>query len=208
MKAKFTSLLLGLVAVLSSCSTPEAPEFNQLPVYDTEVVRAWGYFRQDNYLLSATGFRQAMEYDTGNSEAGALIGLAWSLAMQDSLGKAIDNFQAAISRDPESPKPLIYALAGLSFCYRDFDPPYNDRVRDNALAAITLDSTFVFEYKSSINYLDLEAVLAEAYFNLANYDSAAVYADPHGALDTTDSNYHKNLLTKINELLTASQRGG
>ncbi len=207
MKVKLISLL-GLVVILVSCSAPMAPEYNLLPSYYQEVSRGWNFFEQDNYALAATSFRKAIVNDVDNSQSEAMIGLAWSLALQDSLISAVNNYEAALLRNPESPVPLICALSGLSFCYRDLEPPDNEKVRDYALAALELDENFIFEYKRSINAQDLRAVLAEAYFNLENYDSAAVIVDPDGTLDSNAEDYLQKLLSKINQLINLSQEGG
>ena len=207
MKVKLISLL-GLMVILVSCSTPSAPEYNPLPSYYQDVSRGWNFFKQNNYALAATSFRKAMVNDIDNSLSEAMIGLAWSLALQDSLISAVDNYEVALLRDPESPVPLIYALSGLSFCYRDLEPPDNEKVRDYALAALDLDENFVFEYKKSISAQDLNAILAEAYFNLEDYDSAAVIVDPDSALDSNAEDYLEELLSKINQLINLSQKGG
>ena len=207
MKVKLISLL-GLMVILVSCSTPSAPEYNPLPSYYQDVSRGWNFFKQNNYALAATSFRKAMVNDIDNSLSEAMIGLAWSLALQDSLISAVDNYEVALLRDPESPVPLIYALSGLSFCYRDLEPPDNEKVRDYALAALDLDENFVFEYKKSISAQDLNAILAEAYFNLEDYDSAAVIVDPDSTLDSNAEDYLEKLLSKINQLINLSQKGG
>jgi len=207
MKVKLMSFI-GLVVLLASCSTPSAPEFDPLPSYFQEVGRAWSFFEQRNYTLAAASFREAVAIDAEGSQVEAQIGLAWSLAMQDSLDKALTNYQAALLRNPASPVPLIYVLSGLSFTYRDITPPDNEAVRDNARAALALDENFVFEHKKSINAQDLKAVLAEAYFNLEEYDSAAVIVDPAGTLDSTAQDYLQKLLSKINLFISVSQEGG
>jgi len=51
-------------------------------------------------------------------------------------------------------------------------------------------------------------VLAEAFFNLTFYDSAAVLVDPAGTLDPESDNYLTDLLTKINVQLLLSSEGG
>jgi tetratricopeptide (TPR) repeat protein len=206
MKIKIISLF-ALSVLVVSCSTPAAPEYDPLPGYYQEVSRGWGFLGQENYSLAATNFRTAIKADLEDAQSEAYVGLAWSLALQDSLAKAVNNYQAALLREPESPKPLVYVLSGLSFCYRDLEPPDYEAVRDNALAALELSPGFVFDYKTSINSQDLEAVLAEAYFNLGKYDSAAVYADPNGSLDSTAADYQEDLLSKINLLITLSREG-
>lgn len=206
MKIKIISLF-ALAVLVVSCSTPAAPEYDPLPGYYQEVSRGWNLFQQENYSIAASSFRTAIKADLEDAQSEAYVGLAWSLALQDSLAKAVNNYQAALLRDPDSPKPLVFILSGLSFCYRDLEPPDYAAVRDNAKAALQLNPSFVFDYKTSINSQDLKAVLAEAYFNLGAYDSAAVYADPEGTLNPNAQDYQAKLLSKINLLITLSQEG-
>ena len=204
--------LLGLSTILVSCSTPSAPEYDPLPGYFQEVSRGWSFFEQDNYALAASSFRKATVNDVDNSQPEAMVGLAWSLALQDSLASAVSYYQTALLRNPESPVPLIYILSGLSFCYRDLEPPDYEKVRDYALDALNLDVAFVLDYNKSIYAQDLKAVLAEAYFNLEDHDSAAAIVDAISALgdplDPAAEDYHEKLLSKINQLINLSQEGG
>lgn len=204
-------ILLTLVAafalLLIACSTPLAPEFNPRPAYESEVARGWGLFVDGNYGLAAANFRKALDVDTDRSWPEAYIGLAWSLAMQDSLVKAVNNFNSALARSPQSARDSANVFAGLGLSYRDIAPTNFVLVRDNILALFAIDSQYVFTYRSTINSDDLRAVLSEAYFNLGEYDLAAEIADPAGSLDPTDTNYVTDLLIKINTLLTLSREG-
>lgn len=198
---------LALCLITCGCSTPSAPEYDPQPAYLSEVSKSWSLFSSGQYGLSATNFRVALELDVQRIWPEAYIGLGWSLAMQDSLVKAISDFNAAMQKTPRSAKDSLYTLAGLGLAYRDITPPNFTLVRDNVLLALGIDSLFVFEHKSSINAADLKAVLAEAYFNLGQYTEAAAIADPGGALDPTAANYQTQLLTKIDLLITLSREG-
>ncbi|HUU27043.1 MAG TPA: hypothetical protein VM123_04455 [archaeon] len=206
MKTAFYIILLALI--LCSCSTPSAPEYNEeLANFLEEVSKGWNFFKEANYGLSAASFRKAIEINTKRDRVEAYIGLGWSLAMQDSLPKAINSFNTAMLRVPELAEDSLLIYAGLSLAYRDIVPPDFASVRDNALAALELNPDFIFEYNESINANDLKAVLAEAYFNLENYTEAAAIVDPNGSLDSNDPDYHEKLLTKINQLITLSREG-
>jgi hypothetical protein len=126
----------------------------------------------------------------------------------DSLTKAISAFTVAATRGPRTARDSANMFAGMSLVYRDLTPPDFPKVRDNALAALKIDPNFIFEYKKSINAADLKAVLAEAYFNLEQYTEAAAIADPNNTLDPADPKYNEELLSKINQLITASLEGG
>ncbi|OGF99192.1 MAG: hypothetical protein A3F83_04625 [Candidatus Glassbacteria bacterium RIFCSPLOWO2_12_FULL_58_11] len=205
MKKVFITFVLCLIAC--SCSTPSAPDYDPQPAYLADVSNAWGLFSGGQYGLSALGFRNALAIDVQKLWPEAYIGLGWSLAMQDSLVKAVSNFNSALQRTPRTAKDSVNALAGLGLAYRDITPPDFARVRDNVLEALAVDSQFVFEYKSSINAADLEAVLAEAYFNLGQDSLAAAIADPNGTLDPAAENYQSQLLTRIDMLITQSREG-
>lgn len=204
---KLTGVLLLVSALACACSTPSAPEFNIEPAYLDDVATGWNLFRQGNYSLASTSFRSAVSRDVHLERYEAHIGLGWSLAMQDSLQKAALNFDLALSRTPESTRDSVYILSGLSFVYRDLTPPNYQEVRDNALTVLERDPDFVFEYRTTINAQDLNAVLAEAYFNLGEYEEAAAIADPNGTLDEQAADYYEKLLARINQMLTISREG-
>jgi len=199
--------LLIFTLTLIACSTPAAPEFDLRPTYLNEVSRGWGFFSDGNYGLASTNFRIAIKADEQRIWPEAYIGLGWSLAMRDSLTKSINNFNTALSRPPLSTQDSLSIFSGLSLAYRDITPPNYTLVRDNALYVLEIDPDFVFEYKHSINADDLQAVLAEAYFNLAQYEEAAAIADPDSLLDPESASYQTDLLTKINLLITLSREG-
>ncbi len=195
------------IALACACSTPSAPEFNIEPAYLSDVSKGWSLFTQGNYALAATSFRSAVSRDVLQDHFEAHIGLGWAMAMQDSLQKAVLNFDLALARAPEDSRDSVNILSGLSFVYRDLNPPDYQKVRDDALAVLEKDPSFVFAYRTSINSQDINAVLAEAYFNLGQYEEAAAIADPTGTLDPTDTDYNQQLLSKINQMLTISREG-
>ena len=206
MKKVFSTFAICLIAC--GCSTPSAPDYDPQPGYLSEVSKSWGLFGSGQYQLAAIEFRNARDLDVKGIWPEAYIGLGWSLAMQDSLVKAISNFSTALQKTPKTAKDSASTLAGLGLAYRDVTPPNFTLVRDNVLKALAIDSLFVFEHKSSINAADLEAVLAEAYFNLGQDSLAASIADPGGTLDPAAENYQSQLLTRIDLLITLSREGG
>jgi len=205
MKTAVYILMINLTLI--ACTTPAAPEFDLRPSYLNEVSRGWAFFSDGNYGLASTSFRIAIEADEQRIWPEAHIGLGWSLAMQDSLTKSINNFNTALSRQPLSAQDSLSIFAGMSLAYRDVTPPNFTLVRDNALAVLEKDPNFVFEYKQSINADDLRAVLAGAYFNLSQYEEAAAIADPDSLLDPQSASYQTELLTKINLLIMLSREG-
>ncbi|MFH1070166.1 MAG: hypothetical protein V1794_11155 [Candidatus Glassbacteria bacterium] len=206
MKCFLTVMAVSALALVG-CSTPSAPEYNPRPAYETNVSHGWDKFVDRNYALAATEFRNALDLDAARSWPEAYIGLGWGLAMQDSLTKAVNNFSSALARTPQSAQDSANVYAGLSLGYRDISPVNFTLVRDYALQALGISPQYVFQYRTAINSDDLRAVLAEAYFNLEQYDLAAGIADPAGSLDPADANYLTDLLTKINTLLTLSREG-
>ena len=206
MKKVFSAFAICLIAC--SCSTPSAPDFDPQPGYLGDVSKSWGLFGSGQYQLAAIEFRNALDLDVQRLWPEAYIGLGWSLAMQDSLVKAISNFSTALQKTPKTAKDSLNTLAGLGLAYRDVTPPNFTLVRDNVLKALAIDPLFVFEHKTSINAADLEAVLAEAYFNLGQDSLAASIADPGGTLDPAAENYQSQLLTRIDSMIALSREGG
>jgi len=200
---------LAVIVVLAvACSTPSAPDYDPRPAYGSNVTHGWDQFDSGNYGLAAIEFRNALDLDSRRLWPDAYIGLAWSLAMQDSVDRAISHFTTALSKSPTSAADSADVYAGLGLGYREVSPPNFSQVRSNVQSALAIDSLYVFQYKTSINYEDLNAVLAEAFFNLGMIDSAAAIADPSSSLDPQSSSYLTDLLTKINVLILASTEGG
>ena len=207
MKTLWTFLAV-LVMLAAACSTPTAPEYDPRPAYDSDLNRAWDQFDSGNYGLAATEFRSALDKDTRRIWPDAYIGLGWSLAMQDSVDRAIGHLTSALNKTPSSGADSADVFAGLALSYRESSPPNFAQVRGNVQSTLAIDSLYVFQYRTSINYDDLQAVLAEAFFNLGLVDSAAAIADPTSSLDPDSDTYLSDLLTKINVLLLLSTEGG
>ena len=199
--------LLMITLAVIGCSTPAAPEFDLRPIYLNEVSRGWSFFTNSNYGLASSSFRIALDSDEQRIWPEAYIGLGWSLAMQDSLTKSINNFNSALSRELLYARDSLSVFTGLSLAYRDITPPNFSLVRDYALSVLQSEPNYVFEYKRMINADDLQAVLAEAYFNLSQLPQAAAIADPDSLLDPLSASYQTDLLTKINLLITLSREG-
>ncbi len=202
------TLLAASVLVFGACSTPSAPEYDPRPAYDSDLNNGWDKFSAGNYGLAAIEFRNALDLDSRRQWPEAYIGLAWSLAMQDSVDRSIDHFITALMKTPSSAPDSADIYAGLGLSYREVSPPNFPQVRTNVQSALAIDSLYIFQHRSSINFDDLYAVLAEAFFNIGNYDSAAVLVDPAGTLDPVSQNYLTDLLTKINLKLMLSREGG
>ena len=201
-------LIAALVLVLASCSTPAAPEYNSRPSYNSELSSGWDLFSDGSYSLAAIQFRDAIDLDSQRQWPDAYIGLGWSLAMQDSVTKAISYFTSALSKTPDNGQDSADIYTGLGLGYRDISPANFTLVRSNVQSALAIDSLYVFQHLTTINSDDLYAVLAEAFFNLEYYDSAAALVDPAGTLDPESEDYLTSLLTKINTQLLLSGEGG
>ena len=207
MKTLLTILSL-FVMLAAACSTPSAPEYDPRPAYDSDLNRGWDQFQAGNYGLATIEFRSALDKDSRREWSDAYIGLAWSLAMQDSVDRAISHFVTALGKGPESAGDSADVYAGLGLSYREVSPPNFTQVRGNVQNTLAIDSLYVFQYRSSINSDDLNAVLAEAFFNIGLADSAAAIADPGGTLNPDSDTYLTDLLAKINVLLLLSTEGG
>lgn len=202
------TLLAASVLVLSACSTPLAPEYDPRPAYESHLNSGWDKFSAASYGLATIEFRNALDLDSRRQWPEAYAGLAWSLAMQDSVDRAIGHFITALIKTPKSAADSADIFAGLGLSYREVNPPNFLQVKANVQSALAIDLLYVFQHRSSINSDDLYAVLAEAFFNIGEYDSAAVIVDPAGTLDPVSANYLTDLLTKINIKLMLSREGG
>ncbi len=208
MKNPLKLLAASVLVLFCACSTPSAPEYDPRPAYDSDLNNGWDKFSAGGYGLALIEFRNALDLDSRRQWPDAYIGLAWSLAMQDSVDRAISHFTTALTKNPSSPADSADIYAGLALSYREVSPPNFPQVRANAQSALAIDSFYVFQRRSSINHEDLNAVLSEAFFNIGEYDSAAVLVDPAGTLDPASDAYLTDLLTKINVKLMLSREGG
>jgi hypothetical protein len=180
----FIGLLSGLLFFACGGKKGTTPE----KTAEELTAEAWSLFESADYVAAKSGFDQALSKDANYADA--YNGRGWSNGFLDLNDDALADFQSAIAKGLNQPDAHV-GLAGLYLGKEEFQ-----NATTHALAALSLDSDYSFAHKSSINYLDLHLILAQAYYGLGGdyLDSAQVevdYLNPANHLDPADPNTWK-----------------
>ncbi len=167
----FCAALLALVALLSACVAgcggggTTGPDPAAIAAALT--AEGWTQFEAGAFSTAAAKFRGAI--GALSTYADAHNGLGWSLAFLDSLDAARASFTSAIgsglaSADPRAGRAIVLAEI----------PTANLRAAiDDAGVALALAPQFIFAHDTSVSWLDLRLLRAQAYFEIDSLDSAA-----------------------------------
>jgi tetratricopeptide (TPR) repeat protein len=180
----WTSFLLGLLLFACGGKKGTTPEKTAQQL----TAEAWSLFESADYDGAKAGFEEALSKDANYADA--YNGRGWSYGFLDMKDEALVDFQSAINKGLDKPDAHV-GLAGLYLGKEEFQS-----AATHAWAALSMDSDYSFSHKSSINYLDLHLILAQAYYGLGDdyLDSAQVqvdYLNPANHLDPTDPNTWK-----------------
>ena len=143
----------------------------------------WGLFESDDFSDAKAKFGQAIAKDTAYADA--YNGRGWCNAFIDLEDEAISDFDAANIKGLSKPD----AYAGLAAIYVG-DQEFQSATA-NAKSALSMDPTYQFSHRTSIDYLDLHLILAQAYYGLGGeyLDSAQQevdYLNPGNNLNPAD----------------------
>lgn len=144
----------------------------------------WRLFEADDFAGAKPNFSQALARDINFADA--YNGRGWCNLFLDLEDEAISDFDTANAKGLSKPD----ANVGLSAIYvgcQEFT-----KAITNAKTALFMDSTYQFSHKTSIDYLDLHLILAQAYYGIggAYLDSAQQevdYLNPDNNLDPAQS---------------------
>jgi len=145
----------GLLAFVG-CAKPLSPE-EKLAAFTKE---GWRLFSAGEYASAEEQFRQATEIDF--TDAGAQLGLGWSLLRQESLTAGANALLRVGARDTLA---YAHAQAGLAVLY-DAQGQF-DRSISAAEAVLVRDSLYVFPYDQRVDWRDLCYLLAKNYLVLS-----------------------------------------
>lgn len=177
-------LYLTLIAVAASfvgCSSSDTPTE---PPTKSSLEKAWGHFEAGEYSDAISSFRSAVDED--GSLTDGYNGLGWSFAFSGMLDSASGHLSTAVSQNAD----LIAPLACLS-AVRLAQGDYDDAIT-RANEALSIDGSWVFSHRGSIDYRDMHLILAEAYFRQGESSFPDAQAqvdilDPVNGLDPNDS---------------------
>jgi tetratricopeptide (TPR) repeat protein len=145
--------------------------------------QGWGLFESDHFSDAKARFSQAMAKDSAYADA--YNGRGWCNAFLDLEDEAISDFLAANLKGLSQPD----AYAGLAAIYVG-DQKFQSAIT-SAKNALAMDPTYQFSHKTSVDYLDLHLILAQAYYGLGGeyLDSAQQevdYLNPANDLNPAD----------------------
>jgi hypothetical protein len=164
---------------LWSCSSDDSPPPKTAQELLTE---GWQGYAGHDYQLAVDRFNAAISAD--GSLADAYNGSGWANAKRDLLDASVNAFNSGLLRAPSN----LQMKAGYAFVLnaRRSTPNHYQLSINNALAVLLADSTWKFSRDTSINASDLQLLLAEDYFAIADFNSSLIQAKALNAkLSTT-----------------------
>jgi len=138
---------------------------------------AWNYFENGDYQSSLNYFYKYLEYDSTSLDA--YIGIGWSKLFIDKTDSTI--FQDFI-KVLGSLNPHRDAICGAAL-YGYYDSIYVF-VIEQGEQLLQLDSTYVFQHDTSINYIDIYVILARAYFMTGDIEDCFYYLGKFSDIDS------------------------
>ena len=134
------------------------------------LTEGWQGYASHNYQLAIDRFTAALQADA--SLVDAYNGLGWANAKRDLLDASVSNFNTGLARDSSN----LQMKAGLAFVLNAKSSLANHYQLsiDKALAVLHADSLWSFSRDVSINASDLQLLLSEDYFAIADFSSSLV----------------------------------
>ncbi len=182
---------------LSSCSEDKKDEGGggTIPGLSAAELNELGWEGMDAgaYLDARANFEAAVEKDSGLAEA--RLGLGWALAYTGAYADAEAAFEELLSGSHATD-----AYAGRAAAVLAIDAAL---AISSAQTALERDAAYAFYKRPSFDYRDLHLILAEAYFDLAQYANAQNEVDvlnPENGLDPQAPDYPEALSTEIERL--------
>ena len=144
--------------------------------------RAWSKFEKGQYLQAIHDFELALTVDSNHSDA--YTGLGWSYSFLDSLNKAKEKFDNAISIS----NVLLDAYVGRGMVFLSKKKYYSCVTDLNFV--LEHNSNYMFNHYTNIDYKDIHVALAEAFFYQSKFNDAQQHVDfllPDNGLDPDNS---------------------
>ncbi|MFH1679368.1 MAG: hypothetical protein ABIH26_01845 [Candidatus Eisenbacteria bacterium] len=162
----------------------------------------WAAFESGEWTEAAALFRSAIAADSIYGDA--YNGLGWTRARADSLGAAVEAFDASIRTGLKSADPH----AGKAVVLRDLTPPDYPGAIAAARAALSWSRDYRFDHDASFDWMDLRVLLAQSLFAITDYEMANAEVDTMGGTPATPGSpsFARNLLAEIERLSVESAR--
>jgi hypothetical protein len=159
----------------------------------TDIQNGWTKFQSGDYSGALSDFVSAQTITASNVlydslEAEALLGSGWSHAYLRSYNLAQSDFTDSYQNHTTiASGTLVDCRAGLAII-ENLRGKYT-KVIDHATFVLTTSPNYVFQYKTSIDHLDILLARAQAYYNTGDFVNAAKdldTLDPDNAPHSTD----------------------
>ncbi|KPK76757.1 MAG: hypothetical protein AMJ89_03620 [candidate division Zixibacteria bacterium SM23_73] len=160
------------------------------------IKKGWLKFEAGNFADARSDLSAALSISTNATDSsGAFLGLGWAQLRGNQAGLAKNSFVEYLYLSPGSDD----GRAGLAFAY--WGQEKFQSAIDTANAALSSNSTWSFGHDPSINHLDLRLLLAQSYYELANFSRSLEivqqYFDQSFNVDVNTPEGKTNLAEKI-----------
>jgi tetratricopeptide (TPR) repeat protein len=189
-------ILMGALLFYLSCEEKGVEK-----VTASELIsKGWLKFEGGDLSGAGSDFSAALSISTipGDS-GGAYLGLGWAELRQSHGGLAENNLVKYLLLAPGDND----GRAGLAFAYLAQEK-FQSAI-DTANAVLSSSSTWSFSHDPSINHLDLRLLLAQSYYELADFEASlgiVQYFDPDFNVDPNTHEGRIALAEKIDSLWT------
>lgn len=144
------------------------------PTASDLIQQGWLKFEAGKLIGAVSDFSAALSIATSASDSsGALLGLGWAKLRQNQGGLAENSFAGHLKFSPGSND----GKAGLALAYLSQEK-FQSAI-DTANAVLSSDPSWSFEHDNSINYLDMLLILAQSYYELADFEASLDIVKSH-----------------------------
>jgi outer membrane protein assembly factor BamD (BamD/ComL family) len=179
MQKRLFLLMVILTGTLLFCLSCEKKGVKEITPSEL-IQQGWLKFEAGNFAGAGSDFSAALSIATIKIDSsGAFLGLGWAQLRQNQGGLAENSLVKYLSLAPGDSD----GRAGLAFAYST--PPQNKfrEAIDTANVVLSSNPSWTFSHDASINSADLHLILAQCYYNIANFDSSLIqvrnYYDPN-----------------------------
>lgn len=163
------------------------------------IQQGWAKFAAGDDAGACADFKAAIGLSADTNEA--YLGLGWAELRQDHAGLAQEAFDTYLAKVAGSNE----AIAGLALAYHAQDK-FEDAI-NMAEDVLSSDPSWSFSpHAPSINYLDLALILAESYYETADFSQSLIvvqqYFDPNFVVDPNTTEGRTQLGIKLESLYT------
>jgi tetratricopeptide (TPR) repeat protein len=165
------------------------------------IQQGWAKFEAKNFAGAGSDFSAALSISTIRTDSGgAFLGSGWAELRQNHGGLAQNSLEKFLLLTPGD----IDGRAGLAFAYLSQNKFRN--AIDTAKVVLSSSASWTFGRDPSINYLDLQLLLAQCYYELADFNTSLAivkqYFDPSFTANVNTPEGRKKLGDKIESLWT------